>query len=90
MIVVMEKGRVVWIGDPSGLAVSKYSAFFSSTPSRQYLPSKEELSNQLQNLQHVDETPTSVEFTQEIVEEEFRKEGKVELSVYKLVTLVLA
>lgn len=84
MVIVMEKGCVMWSGPPAELACSKYSVFSLSTqnsvshqsPEQEYPVSSGEVREE-------PELPSAAEFTQEIIEEERRKEGKVELTVYK-------
>nr|XP_029150836.1 ABC transporter C family member 13 isoform X4 [Arachis hypogaea] len=89
MVVVMDKGHVKWLGSSAAFPISSYTRFSpsndidltsknhrescssdsSSKPKEQSLPEKE--------IVH------SPEIAEEIVEVELRKEGKVEIGVYK-------
>ncbi|KAK1557413.1 hypothetical protein Q3G72_024236 [Acer saccharum] len=95
MIVVMDKGRVKWVGSSSDSAVSFYSGFSSQnqfdasltmerqeystntfTEAKQSLPQEKDVSVS----DGVEEMSDGVE---EITRTEHRKEGRVELTVYK-------
>lgn len=80
----MEKGCVMWLGPPADLACSKYSAFSLSTfSSMSFQTPEQESCVSSSEVQEEMELPSAAEYTQEIIEEETRKGGKVELTVYK-------
>ncbi|KAL4281559.1 hypothetical protein GQ457_03G042490 [Hibiscus cannabinus] len=88
MIVVMERGHVKWVGNSADLTVSAYSGFASVNEfDASYINSKL-YSTDTSNMDK--QSPLSEKDTldvpleaQEIIEAEQRKEGKVELLVYK-------
>ncbi|KAK8584710.1 hypothetical protein V6N13_138661 [Hibiscus sabdariffa] len=88
MIVVMERGHVKWVGNSADLTVSAYSGFASVNEfDASYINSKLYSTN-TSNMDK--QSPFSEKDTldvpleaQEIIEAEQRKEGKVELIVYK-------
>ncbi|KAK8352970.1 hypothetical protein V6Z12_A05G127200 [Gossypium hirsutum] len=88
MIVVMERGHVKWVGNSSDLAVSAYSGFASVNEfDASYIHSKLYSTN----TSYMDKQSPLLENNtldvpleaQDIIEAEQRKEGKVELIVYK-------
>ncbi|OMO74143.1 hypothetical protein COLO4_26706 [Corchorus olitorius] len=89
MIIVMEKGHVKWVGNPADLAVSGYSGFVSVNEfdTSSYIHSKlchTNASNMgIQCLSLEENNANAPLEAQEIVEAEQRKEGTVELIVYK-------
>ncbi|OMO85696.1 hypothetical protein CCACVL1_10040 [Corchorus capsularis] len=90
MIIVMEKGHVKWVGNPPDLAVSGYSGFASVNEfdTSSYIHSKlchTNASNMgIQCLSLEENNANAPLEAQEIVEAEQRKEGTVELIVYKI------
>lgn len=89
MIVVMEKGFLKWVGSSADLAVSSYSGFcsqneFDTSLSMQKHEYSRNTSIEAKHsvLQDKDVVHVSDE-AQEIIQVEQRKEGKVELTVYK-------
>lgn len=88
MIVVMERGHVKWVGNSSDLAVSAYSGFASVNEfDASYIHSKlysTNTSNMDKQSPLLDNNTLDVPLeAQDIIEAEQRKEGKVELIVYK-------
>ena len=90
-IVVMEKGHVKWVGHSACLPASLYSAFsplnefdkFSLNEGKGCNGAADTLRNDQQNLPLEKDIVPASEGGQDIIEVEARKEGKVELSVYK-------
>lgn len=89
MVVVMDKGQVTWVGSSVDLAVSSYTAF---SPQNEFdalsdVQGKElSMADSIQvSHSHLPERESNhvSEEVQEIVEAESRKEGRVELAVYK-------
>ncbi|XP_037494972.1 ABC transporter C family member 13 isoform X2 [Jatropha curcas] len=89
MIVVMDKGYVKWVGSSADLPISSYSAFspqneFDTLP---YVQGQEiSIVTSIEgrkSLTGEKESSHISEDAQEIVEVEIRKEGRVELAVYK-------
>ncbi|KAG9131178.1 hypothetical protein Leryth_006037 [Lithospermum erythrorhizon] len=87
IVIVMDKGHVKWVGCPIGLSVSTYSTFlsvdddnFSSGTRDQRIRSK--MSNEAQE-KVVEGDSITVSDEIENIEEELRKEGRVESTVYK-------
>ncbi|KAL9386523.1 hypothetical protein Peur_019647 [Populus x canadensis] len=89
MVVVMDKGQVTWVGSSVDLAVSSYPAF---SPQNEFdalsdVQGKElSMADSIQvSHSHLPERESNhvSEEVQEIVEAELRKEGRVELAVYK-------
>ncbi|KAJ7004812.1 ABC transporter C family member 13 isoform X1 [Populus alba x Populus x berolinensis] len=89
MVVVMDKGQVTWAGSSADLAVSSYTAF---SPQNEFdalsdVQGKElSMADSIQvSHSHLPERDSNhvSEEVQEIVEAESRKEGRVELAVYK-------
>ncbi|KAK6911073.1 ABC transporter type 1, transmembrane domain, partial [Dillenia turbinata] len=88
IIVVMDKGHVKWVGSSADFAVSSYPAFFSLKELN--LSSELEVQGNRnhssarvkEGLMNADNCCVS-EQAQEIIEVEMRKEGSVELAVYK-------
>lgn len=88
VVVEMDKGRVKWVGSPSNLTVSSYLAL----PSIDNLNGSSEVHKKVIRSAVASETIEEVqeqdhlnllEAVQETIEAETRKEGKVELIVYK-------
>ncbi|KAA3489391.1 ABC transporter C family member 13 isoform X5 [Gossypium australe] len=91
MIVVMERGHVKWVGNSSDLAVSAYSGFASVNEfDASYIHSKlysTNTSNMDKQSPLLENNTLDVPLeAQDIIEVEQRKEGKVELIVYKKYT----
>lgn len=89
-IVVMDKGHVKWVGSSADLPVSSYSAFSPLNEfdtclqnERQESNVKDTLMESQQTLILEKETVPASDGTQEIIEVEVRKEGRVELTIYK-------
>ncbi|XP_052486869.1 ABC transporter C family member 13 isoform X2 [Gossypium raimondii] len=88
MIVVMERGHVKWVGNSSDLAVSAYSGFASVNDfDASYIHSKlysTNTSNMDKQSPLLENNTLDVPLeAQDIIKAEQRKEGKVELIVYK-------
>nr|AIU41639.1 ABC transporter family protein [Hevea brasiliensis] len=89
MIVVMDKGHVKWVGSSADLSVSSFSAFspqndFDILPNLQGQELSKNTSIEGRKSFSLEEEFIHIsEEAQEIVEVEQRKEGKVELAVYK-------
>ncbi|PON89300.1 ATP-binding cassette containing protein [Trema orientale] len=89
MVVVMDKGHVKWVGSSTDLSVSSYSAFSPltelDTDSHIY-GQESDTDNRTEDTQKLlleKNTVCASEGAQEIIEDEARKEGRVELTVYK-------
>ncbi|KAJ6703052.1 ATP-BINDING CASSETTE SUB-FAMILY C [Salix viminalis] len=89
MVVVMDKGQVTWVGSSVDLAVSSYSAF---SPQNEFDALSDVQGKELSmadiiqvSHSHLPERESNhvSEEVQEIIEAESRKEGRVELAVYK-------
>ncbi|XVE89152.1 hypothetical protein DITRI_Ditri19aG0127600 [Diplodiscus trichospermus] len=89
IIVLMERGQVKWVGDSAELAVSVYSGFTSVNEfdtssyihSKSYSTDPSNMGKESPQLEkHAVDVPLEA---QEIIEAEQRKEGTVELIVYK-------
>ncbi|XP_010063576.2 ABC transporter C family member 13 isoform X4 [Eucalyptus grandis] len=88
MVVVMDKGYIRWVGSPADLTISQYSAFFSTMTLNTALESHDqehEISSMRasEDLQQDNSSELNAGEVQEIIEEEERKEGKVEFAVYR-------
>lgn len=89
VIVVMEKGRVKWVGSSTDLAMSLYSGFSSMNDfdTSLHMPRQDCLlktsTETKRSLPFHDDGDCLSEREQDIVEVEHRKEGRVELTVYK-------
>ncbi|KAF8041794.1 hypothetical protein BT93_A0402 [Corymbia citriodora subsp. variegata] len=88
IVVVMDKGYVRWVGSPADLTISQYSAFFSTMKRNTSLESHDQehkISSMRANkdLQLDNSSQVNAGEVQEIIEEEERKEGKVEFAVYR-------
>lgn len=95
MVVVMDKGCVRWVGSPADLTISQYSSFFSTMTRSTSLESHDqELKipsvRANEDLQQDNGSQLIAGEVQEIIEEEERKEGKVEFAVYRWVIFVVA
>ncbi|XP_044487071.1 ABC transporter C family member 13 isoform X3 [Mangifera indica] len=88
MIVVMDKGRVTWVGNSDELAVSMYSGFSSLNEFDTLHIQRKECSTSTctqdkpDHLKEMD-VVSVLDGAQDILEVEQRKEGRVELIVYK-------
>ncbi|KAK4488885.1 hypothetical protein RD792_004675 [Penstemon davidsonii] len=87
MVVVMDKGRVKWEGSPKDSSFTSYISFLSPNEFNTFseVHNKEKLSNipsGSKDAHEVECVSTSHE-AQDIIEAEARKEGRVELTVYK-------
>ncbi|XP_035548110.1 ABC transporter C family member 13 isoform X2 [Juglans regia] len=89
LVVEMEKGHVKWVGSSADLSVSSYSAFSPQNECDTYLHMQRQEGSMATNneieqdiLLEKDAAHVSEE-AQKIIETELRKEGSVELDVYK-------
>lgn len=87
MVVIMEKGHVKWVGSPNDLPVSSYITFsplneLDSDVQNQGQPCSTNPYSKLKELPDGD-IKQDLEREEETIEVESRKEGKVELGVYK-------
>ncbi|PON77820.1 ATP-binding cassette containing protein [Parasponia andersonii] len=89
MVVIMDKGHVKWVGSSTDLSVSSYSAFSPlnelDTDSHIY-GQESDMDNRTEDTQKLlleRNTVCASKGAQEIIEDEVRKEGRVELTVYK-------
>lgn len=94
-IVVMDKGHVKWVGRSADLPVSSYSTFSPLNEIDICLNNEsqecsvvedihvESQQNLVQNLVLEKDTIPVSDGTQEIIDVEARKEGRVELTIYK-------
>lgn len=90
MIVLMEKGTVKWAGTSTDFLSSPHSSICKSNGSDNFsssLVEKEKDELEPSNIPESNYPDTSQE--QENIEEETRKEGRVEFGVYKWVHLTL-
>ncbi|XP_038713738.1 ABC transporter C family member 13 isoform X2 [Tripterygium wilfordii] len=89
MIVVMDKGHVKWVGNSAESADSLYSAysplndFNAASDVRDQECGTDAYTVSRQSILPENDSVHALEEAQEIVEVETRKEGKVELTVYK-------
>lgn len=90
MIIVMDKGHVKWVGSSTDLSLSSYSALspLNELDTIAQIQGQECKINTCQEAEQkllVEENTAfcSSEGAQEIIEVEARKEGRVELAVYK-------
>ncbi|KAM7257289.1 hypothetical protein ACFE04_013030 [Oxalis oulophora] len=87
MTVVLDKGGVKWVGNSTDLPVSLYLPCSSSNDFDTHSDTEKELSlkssTKTKENMSFEKDITCVSEEQEIIDVEFRKEGKVELSVYK-------
>ncbi|TKY48012.1 ABC transporter C family member 13 [Spatholobus suberectus] len=89
MIVVMDKGHIKWMGRSADFPISSYTAFSPLNEIDSALQShRQSCSTNLSSKSKEQSLPDTVimhalEGAEEIVEVELRKEGKVELGVYK-------
>lgn len=88
MIVVMDKGRVTWVGNSDELAVSMYSGFSSLNEFDTLHIQRKECSTSTCTQDKPDhpkemDVVSVLDGAQDILEVEQRKEGRVELIVYK-------
>lgn len=89
LVVEMEKGHVKWVGSSADLSISSYTAFSPLNECDTYLHIQRQEGSMATNAEieqdlllekdatHVSEEP------QKIIETELRKEGSVELDVYR-------
>ncbi|KAF7843202.1 ABC transporter C family member 13 isoform X1 [Senna tora] len=87
MVVIMEKGHVKWVGSPNDVPVSSYKTFSPSNELDSDVPNQGQScstssSSKLKELPDRD-INHDLDGVEEIIEVELRKEGKVELGVYK-------
>lgn len=89
LIIVMEKGHVKWAGSSTDLSVSSYSAF-SPLNELDTIGHNHGEESSMDTCTEVEQKPLIEESTasasegiQETIEVEARKEGRVELTVYK-------
>ncbi|KAI9089508.1 hypothetical protein K1719_029113 [Acacia pycnantha] len=87
MVVIMDKGQIKWVGCPNDHKVSSYITFsplneLDSDVQNQGKSCCTNSSSKLKELQDR-EINHVVEGAEEVIEAELRKEGKVELGVYK-------
>ncbi|XP_060667308.1 ABC transporter C family member 13 isoform X2 [Ziziphus jujuba] len=89
LIIVMDKGQVKWIGNSTDLSVSSYSAFsplneLDTIGHNQGQEYGMDTGTEVEQKSLIEEnTASASEVVQEIIEVEARKEGRVELTVYK-------
>ncbi|KAG5115089.1 hypothetical protein JHK82_038358 [Glycine max] len=89
MIVVMDKGRIKWMGNSADFPISSYTEFSPLNEIDSALHNhRQSCSTNLSSKSKEQSLPNSdivhvLEGAEEIVEVELRKEGKVELGVYK-------
>ena len=88
MVIVIDKGRVKWVGSPTDLSVSTYSSFSPLNELDTDIHTHEQESSMgicIEEKQELVENNTlcATEEAKQIIEEEVRKEGRVELTVYK-------
>lgn len=86
----MDKGHVKWVGSSADLPVSSYSAFSPLNEFDTCLQNERQESSVVDTLMESQqtlilekETVPASDGTQEIIEVEARKEGRVELTIYK-------
>ncbi|GER44073.1 ABC transporter C family member [Striga asiatica] len=84
LVVVMDKGRVKWVGSPSDSSISSYISFLSldEVNTSTGIQNNKKLPIELEQNQEEDCISTSSD-AQGVVEAETRKEGSVEATVYK-------
>ncbi|KAK7843264.1 abc transporter c family member 13 [Quercus suber] len=88
LVVLMEKGHVKWVGSSADLSVSSYSAFSPLNEFDTSLHIQRQECSMAANTEGkqslLEKSTTHVsEEAEEIIEVELRKEGRVELTVYK-------
>lgn len=90
MIIVMDKGHVKWVGSPTDFSLSSYSALsplneFDTIAHIQVQECSMDACQEVKQKLLTEENTAchSSEEAQEIIEAEARKEGRVELTVYK-------
>lgn len=89
MIVVMDKGHIKWMGSSADFTISSYTQFSPLNELDSALQNhRQSCSENLSSKSKEQSLPDTVimhalEGAEEIVEVELRKEGKVELGVYK-------
>lgn len=83
----MDKGRVKWVGSPNDHQVSSYITFspLNELDSDIQNPGQSCSTNDSSKLKELPDREINhvVEGTEEVIEAELRKEGNVELGVYK-------
>lgn len=87
MVVIMEKGHVKWVGSPVDFPASSYKIFSPLNELDSEVQNQEQ-SCSIASSSKSKELPDrdikhDLEGADEIIEVELRKEGKVELGVYK-------
>ncbi|KAI4331178.1 hypothetical protein MLD38_029388 [Melastoma candidum] len=84
VVVVMEKGHAVWVGSPTDLVTSRYTALCPTVLQNVSLLQDQLVSLEAEEVVCQDSNfQSSTGEAQDIIEEEERKEGSVELYVYK-------
>lgn len=89
MIIVMDKGHVKWVGSSTDLSASSYSAFspLNELDINSHIYGQESsvdtCTEDKQNLLLEKTAVCASDGAQEIIEDEVRKEGRVEFTVYK-------
>jgi len=88
MIIVLDKGRVKWMGNSADFPTSLYTEFspsneMDSTPHnhQQSCSTNSSISEELSLPDRI--VTHALEGAEDVIEVELRKEGKVELGVYK-------
>ncbi|CAA0827331.1 multidrug resistance-associated protein 11 [Striga hermonthica] len=84
LVVVMDKGRVKWVGSPSDPSISSYISFLSldEVNTSTGIQNNKNLPIESEQNQELDCISTSID-AQAVIEVETRKEGSVEATVYK-------
>ncbi|CAI0420806.1 unnamed protein product [Linum tenue] len=84
LVIVLDKGEVRWTGSSVDLVASSHSSFFQQNEFDAMCSGQQELvlDNSIHGRENKEHTH-STEVVEEIIEEEQRKEGRVEISVYK-------
>ncbi|KAL5574463.1 hypothetical protein UlMin_016162 [Ulmus minor] len=89
IVIVMDNGHVKWVGSPNDLSVSSYSAFSplneldAITHIQEQKSSMDTCTEDKQRVLIEENNVGASEGAEEIIEDEVRKEGRVELTVYK-------
>lgn len=91
MVVVMDKGHVKWVGNPSDPSITSHISFlsvneFDSFPEVENNKKLSNVSGKSEKTQELECVGTSRE-ARDIIEVERRKEGRVESTVYKSATI---
>lgn len=89
MIVVMDKGHIKWMGSSADFPISSYTAFSPLNEIDSTLQNHRQSFNTNSSSKSKEQTLPdraimhALEGAEEVIEVELRKEGKVELGVYK-------